>query len=89
MLCPVLWAAPAGAVVVMAAAESITEDEFSRLVNDELLPEWDYDPADGLTNPTEPGAKDWGRYQGRIVAIDYAALHAVLPGHPASLAEEA
>jgi hypothetical protein len=68
-LCPVLWAEPAGHLLIMQAAAPI-EGEWPP----EELPEWDYDPTVGGDGwPGEPKREDWGMLHGKPVLVDYAA----------------
>ena len=71
-LCPVLACTPGGYVLVMATAEPISEEEFAQLLHSGGLPRWHYVP---LTEgePFEYKAADWGRWRGRVVALDYSA----------------
>jgi hypothetical protein len=63
-LCRVLWADPAGLIVVMARATcDVSEAEFAAFVancdaHPQITSEWDK-------------LGDWGRVQGRIVSLDY------------------
>lgn len=70
-LCPALWCSSKGLILAMAAAEPLMED---RLEIDEYLAlgkHWSRE-RDGIDCPFEPGASNWGRFCGRLVAIDYA-----------------
>jgi hypothetical protein len=73
-LCPVLWCSPWGVVLVMPRAEPIAEDEFYKLYESDGLPFYDLD------SPFEWKPSDWGRLDGRIVALDYSATEALSTG---------
>jgi hypothetical protein len=70
LLCPVVWASPRGALLVMRAAEPLTEmmteEEYW-----EAFETWDYAPGEDSC-PFEPKACDWGWFEGRKVALDYS-----------------
>ena len=67
MLCPVLWCAGDGAVLIMRQAQPVGEDfDYS------MLPNWDYLGGDDDGDPFEPKALDWGILDGHVVAVDYA-----------------
>jgi hypothetical protein len=70
MLCPVVWCAGNGSILVMRAAEPFTKEEYVRLWDKGDLPDcgwWGEEPY-------EYKAEDWGRLlDGRIVVLDYAA----------------
>jgi hypothetical protein len=71
MLCPVRWCSGRGWLLVMAAAIPLTETEKEELMDSNGFPDWDYMPGeDG--DPTESKASDWGRINGRLVALDYS-----------------
>jgi hypothetical protein len=72
MLCPVLWAAPFGLVIVMQRAVALTRQEQQELLFNHGFPDWDYMPG-GPRSPFEFKETDWGRLDGRLVALDYAA----------------
>jgi hypothetical protein len=66
MLCPVLWSAEDGSVLIMKRAEPVGPDfDFSK------LPDWDYMANGDDGCPWEPKAIDWGILDGRYVAVDY------------------
>jgi hypothetical protein len=69
-LCPVLWCAPLGLLLIMQTAEPLP----SQIDMSEVLCEdwWDYIPG-GDEWPCEPKRTDWGLINGRVVAVDYAA----------------
>lgn len=73
-LCPVLWCAPFGVVLVARAAVPLTQAEFDDLLNADGLPDWDYHGLGDEPDPSEGKPSDWGRLDGVIVALDYAAL---------------
>jgi hypothetical protein len=58
----------------MATAKPVDPSEFDPITYSNLvMREWEYTPGeDG--HPFEPKAADWGRYDGRIVAVDYSTL---------------
>ena len=70
LLCPVLWVSGRGFLQIMRAAEPLTDmmslDEFEDVVD-----VWDYMPGEDSC-PFEPKASDWGRFEGRLVALDYS-----------------
>jgi hypothetical protein len=72
MLCPILATIPFGFVLVMKRATPISEEEKDRLISTDGFPDWDYVPPDE-TAPFEYKASDWGRFEGRLVALDYSA----------------
>ena len=75
LLCPVIWCAPNGAVLIMRAAVPLTEEEFDRLCETDQLPDWGRKPGSKEITPFELNkAADFGRLpDGRLVALDYAA----------------
>ena len=72
MLCPIQVMLPFGLAVVMPTARPLTEDEKTYLIDTDGFPDWDYVPPDE-TAPFEYKASDWGRLNGRLVALDYSA----------------
>jgi hypothetical protein len=70
MLCPVLWVSRKGKVLIMRAAEQLTED-LSQEEYLEMSRRWDYRPGEDSC-PFEPKASDWGMFKGRMVALDYS-----------------
>ena len=74
MLCPVLWCMGSGRVLIARAAEPISGREAAALRNGRGFPDWDYRGPGDLPCPFEPKASDWGRVEGRLVAVDYAGL---------------
>ena len=55
----------------MAAATPLTGIEKEKLIDADGFPDWDYMPGeDG--QPFEFKASDWGRVNGRLVALDYS-----------------
>ncbi|KRR20375.1 hypothetical protein [Bradyrhizobium retamae] len=68
LLCPALWVSPKGAVLIMRAAEPLTE--MSDEEYQEAWKAWEYAP--GEDSPFEPKACDWGWFEGRRVALDYS-----------------
>lgn len=71
MLCPVLWVASHGAILAMQAAvplqEMMSEEQYL-----EMASRWWDAALDNEPCPFEPGARNWGQLDGRLVAIDYA-----------------
>jgi hypothetical protein len=88
MLCPVLWCSKDGWVLVARRASLLSPAEFNqlwfnsrrRLAGEcvggaETFPDWDYHPPDDVACPFEHDKPDdWGRINGRLVAVDYAGL---------------
>jgi hypothetical protein len=72
MLCPVLWCATTGAVLIAPAARPLTEAERDHLWETDGFPDWDYVPPDE-GHPFEWKPSDWGWLYGRLVALDYSA----------------
>lgn len=72
MLCPILASLPLGLAVVMPKAQPLTECEKKLLIETDGFPDWDYKPPDESA-PFEYKASDWGRLNGRLVALDYSA----------------
>jgi hypothetical protein len=69
-LCPVLWCAPFGLLLLMRAAKPLPPDtDLTEVLCEDW---WDYMPG-GDEWPCEPKPADWGLLDGRIVAVDYAA----------------
>jgi hypothetical protein len=76
LLCPVIWCAPKGILLVMRAATPVTEEEFDCADDRKELPDWKPVPASKEVTPFEEGEDkfaDFGWLDGRIVAMDYAA----------------
>ena len=71
LLCPALWASSHGQLLLMRSAVPDTEmmsmEEY--LAMDQ---EWDCLSGDDDECPFEPGATNWGRLNGRRVALDYS-----------------
>ena len=71
LLCPVLWVASHGAILAMRAAvplqKMMSVDEYL-----EMGSRWRDAATDLVPDPFEPGARNWGILDGRLVAIDYA-----------------
>jgi hypothetical protein len=72
MLCPILATIPFGFALVMMRATPISEEEKDHLIDTNGFPDWDYVPPDEPA-PFEYKASDWGRLEGRLVALDYSA----------------
>lgn len=70
MLCPALWSSRRGRILVMRSATPTTEmmsiEEYIGMDQ-----RWDTQHGEP-PSPFEPGARNWGWYKGRRVAIDYA-----------------
>jgi hypothetical protein len=74
MLCPVIWCDPIGLVLIAQAARSLTDAEYSYLMENDAFPDWDYIPSrDRDGHPFEFKQSDWGSLNGRVVAVDYSA----------------
>jgi hypothetical protein len=71
MLCPVLWCAESGSVLMMRAVCALTKREHDHLLDNDALPDWDYVPPDESA-PFEYKRSDWGWLDGRVVAVDYS-----------------
>jgi hypothetical protein len=71
MLCPVRWCSGRGWLLVMAAATPLMETEKEELMDSNGFPDWDYMPGED-SDPFESKASDWGRLNGRLVALDYS-----------------
>jgi hypothetical protein len=51
-----------------------TKSEFDELRKADELPDWDYHPLDGDGEcPFEYKWCDWGRVEGKVIAVDYSA----------------
>jgi hypothetical protein len=71
MLCPVRWCSRKGFLLVMQSAIPLDPADHLDLHERDAFPDWDYMPGeDG--DPFEPKASDWGRINGRLVALDYS-----------------
>ncbi|MFA7287414.1 MAG: hypothetical protein WC055_00895 [Melioribacteraceae bacterium] len=64
-LCPVLFYIPFGFLVVMPRCEPLTREEFFEMDAENWLLREDY------TIPAEPKLDSFGKYKGKIVAVDY------------------
>jgi hypothetical protein len=74
MLCPVLWCAPLGIILASRAARPLREEEKNQFLDTDGFPDWDWEPnSPDNGSPFEYKASDWGRLDGRLVALDYAA----------------
>jgi len=73
MLCPVIACSRGGAVLLAKAATPLTPSDYDELrKSGGFPPDWDYDPADGDGGcPFERKREDWGRLDGKLVAVDY------------------
>ena len=76
-LCPVLWCADTGAVLIMRATTPPNEKQFAE-VKIHSYEWWEGEPMD-RGSPFEGKLEDWGVLNGEIVAVDYAALSQVDP----------
>jgi hypothetical protein len=72
MLCPVLATVPLAVALIMPRAQPLTEEEKVFLIESDGFPDWDYIRPDE-TVPFEYKAFDWGRLEGKLVALDYSA----------------
>ena len=72
MLCPVLWCTSSGRVLLMRAAQPLTEAEAAMLRAKRGFPDWDYAGPNDKDFPFEPKASDWGWLNCRLVALDYS-----------------
>ena len=72
MLCPVLACREDGQFLLMPAATPLDQAEAARRRRDFSFPDWDYIPG-GESEPFEYKASDWGKLNGRLVAVDYSA----------------
>jgi len=88
MLCPVLWCSENGAILAMRAACPITQAEASQLLATEQYPDWDYSPFDRDPIPFEYKFSDWGRLDGKLVAVDYSEPALTTPEELAELLAE-
>lgn len=71
MLCPVRWCSRKGFLLVMQSAIPLDPADHLDLLEHDAFPDWDAMPGeDG--SPFEPKASDWGRINGRLVALDYS-----------------
>lgn len=65
-LCPVVWSAFGGFLVVMRRAEPLTLDEFFSITDD-----WFYDDKAECVLPVENKQCSFGILDGKVVAVDY------------------
>lgn len=70
LLCPALWVSSKGLLLVMRAAQPLTE-MMSEEEYIEAFLAWDYMPGEDSC-PFEPKACDWGWFRGRKVSLDYS-----------------
>jgi hypothetical protein len=71
MLCPVRWCSAGGRLLASASARPLSKADQEELLAANGFPDWDYMPGeDG--QPFEFKASDWGRLNGRLVALDYS-----------------
>jgi hypothetical protein len=71
MLCPVRWCSDKGFLLVMQSAISLDPADHLDLLERDAFPDWDAMPGeDG--SPFGPKASDWGRINGRLIALDYS-----------------
>jgi len=67
LLCPVVWAAWGGWILIMKRAEILTEDQFSK---ENIEPHMIWFDGDDKSN-------NYGYYKGRLVKVDYGELERV------------
>ena len=72
MLCPVLACRADGLFLLMLAANPLSEEEAEQHRQNDTFPDWDYLPG-GEGCPFEYKSSDWGKLDGRLVAVDYSA----------------
>ena len=72
-LCPVLWCARSGTVLITRAVVPLTQAERDDLEERDAFPDWDYRGLGDEPEPFEYKASDWGWLDGELVALDYAA----------------
>jgi|SRR5690242_10073753 len=72
MLCPVIWCAQSGRLLIARAATPLTIAERDDLMARDAFPDWDYMPGDP-GQPFEYKPSDWGWLAGKLVALDYSA----------------
>jgi hypothetical protein len=70
-LCPVLWCSPSGGVLAMRAARLCGEADSADIAL--VIESWDYAGPHDIGHPFEPNPRNWGRVDGRLVALDYSA----------------
>jgi hypothetical protein len=83
LLCPVIWCAPWGILLVMRTATSLTEEEFVRANERNELPDWKRVPGSAEVTPFEEDESkfaDFGWLDGRIVVVDYSVPALINPG---------
>ncbi len=68
-LCPVLWAAPGGWMVVMPRVRVMTDAEFEVFDREAFIRR----PNDDGIVPAEAKSDSFGWMNGRVVAIDYGS----------------
>lgn len=73
MLCPIIWCAPWGILLVSRAARPLSEEEKDHLLRTAGFPDWNWERDTDNRSPFEFKASDWGRLDGRLVSLDYAA----------------
>jgi hypothetical protein len=66
-LCPVVWSVPGGWLLVMRRAEPLSDEEFDSLDFLRFARTADY------AVPVEDKIDSFGRFAGRIVAVDYGS----------------
>jgi hypothetical protein len=73
MLCPIVWCAPLGILLVSRRARPLCEAEKDRLLATNGFPDWDWErDSPDNSHPFECKSSDWGVFDGRLVALDYA-----------------
>jgi hypothetical protein len=70
LLCPVLWRSPFGAILAMRAAQPCNEADIPEIRA--AMEGWDYMGPGDVESPLEPNPRNWGRVDGRLVALDYS-----------------
>jgi hypothetical protein len=75
MLCPVIACSLNGAVLLAKAVTPLTQVDFDEVRKSDSFPNWDYHPLEGDGEcPFEfHKPDDWGRLDGKLVAMDYSA----------------
>jgi hypothetical protein len=75
MLCPILWCSRYGKLLIARRAETpITQVQLDGLkLYHQAWNEWDYRGPDDDECPFEWKTSDWGMFDSRLVAVDYAA----------------
>jgi len=77
LLCPSLRLLLGGQILLARRAEPVSEEEFKRDWLKRALA-WDYRGPGDESFPFECKAIDWGKLEGRLVAVDYANTQALI-----------